>query len=59
MNVGEAFITKTENPIHPFLLYCPTMRIPYDITGKGLQIILIKGTDNVYKAMKAALTCVH
>ena len=61
MNVGEAFITPTYNASHPFLLYCPTMRVPYNISGKIVTTSLInyKGTDNAYKAMKTALTCLH
>ena len=49
MNIGESFIIDTGYKQHPFLLYCPTMRVPYDISG----------TDNVYKAMKSALTSIH
>lgn len=52
--VGTAFVTPLhENPAHthsvgPFLVHAPTMRVPADI----------RGTANVYMAMKAILLAV-
>lgn len=43
--VGTSEILRTGNDEHPWLAHTPTMRIPSDI----------RGTDNVYLAMKAML----
>lgn len=44
LNVGDAILTGT-SPDGPMLCYAPTMRVPMQITR----------TDNVYRAMRAAL----
>ena len=43
--VGTSFIIETNDIKHPYLAHTPTMEIPMDI----------RGTNNVYKAMKAML----
>lgn len=43
--VGTSEIIRTGNDAHPWLAHTPTMRVPSDI----------RGTDNVYLAMKAML----
>ena len=43
--VGTSFIIETGNEKYPYLAHTPTMEIPMDI----------RGTNNVYKAMKAML----
>jgi O-acetyl-ADP-ribose deacetylase (regulator of RNase III) len=47
--VGTAFLLETGSPRVPFLCHAPTMRVPGDITG----------TDNVYRATRAALLSVY
>ncbi|APR86335.1 phage tail assembly-like protein [Minicystis rosea] len=47
--VGTAFLLSTGHMHVPFLCHAPTMRIPGDITR----------TDNVYRATRAALLCIH
>lgn len=47
--VGSAFLLETGHADVPFLCHAPTMRLPGDITG----------TDNVYRATRAALLCVY
>lgn len=47
--VGTAFLLPTGSPRVPFLCHAPTMRLPGDITG----------SDNVYRATRAALLCVY
>lgn len=52
LNVGAALVVpfavyRSDGP--PWLVYAPTMRVPVDI----------RGTDNVYRAMWAALVAVH
>lgn len=46
--VGTCILVKTNDPNHPYVAHTPTMRVPYSI----------KGTDNVYLAMKAVLRIV-
>jgi len=46
--VGTSFVIETNHPDHPFLAHTPTMRTPQSI----------KGTTNVYYAMKAMLGAV-
>lgn len=47
--VGTAFVVATDDPLHPFLVHAPTMRVPLDI----------RGTDNAYLAMLAILRAVR
>lgn len=46
--IGTSFVIETNNTQHPFLAHTPTMRTPQNI----------KGTLNVYYAMKSMLNCV-
>lgn len=47
--IGTAFLLPTGSARLPFLCHAPTMRIPGDITG----------SDNVYRATRAALLCIY
>jgi O-acetyl-ADP-ribose deacetylase (regulator of RNase III) len=47
--VGSAFLLETGSADVPFLCHAPTMRLPGDITG----------TDNVYRATRAALLSIY
>ncbi len=47
--VGTAFLLETGNTRVPFLCHAPTMRVPASIAG----------TDNIYRAMRAALLSVY
>lgn len=47
--VGTAFVTGTGDPLHPYLVHAPTMRVPMTIAH----------TDNVYCAMRAMLLAAH
>lgn len=47
--VGTAFLLQTGDARVPFLCHAPTMRLPGDITG----------TDNVYRATRAALLSIY
>jgi O-acetyl-ADP-ribose deacetylase (regulator of RNase III) len=47
--VGTSMIVETGHPRHPYVAHTPTMRIPMPI----------RGTDNVYLAMKAWLNAVR
>jgi len=48
MPIGEAECVFTNDKRIPYLIYAPTMRLPQNI----------RGTDNVYNAMKGILKCV-
>lgn len=43
--IGTSFIIETDDERIPYLAHSPTMRVP----------TIIRGTDNVYRAMKATL----
>ena len=47
--VGTAFLLPTHDARVPMLCHAPTMRVPGDISG----------TDNVYRATRAALLAIH
>jgi O-acetyl-ADP-ribose deacetylase (regulator of RNase III) len=47
--VGQAVVVETEDPDMPYIVAAPTMVFPSDI----------RGTRNVYLAMRAALSAVH
>jgi len=47
--VGTAFVLETGHAEVPLLVHAPTMRVPASI----------EGTDNVYRATRAALLAVH
>jgi O-acetyl-ADP-ribose deacetylase (regulator of RNase III) len=47
--IGSAFLLETGNDRVPFLCHAPTMRVPGDIAG----------TDNIYRATRAALLSVY
>lgn len=47
--VGSALLVETASNEHPWLVHCPTMRVPMDI----------RGTDNVYSAFRAGLTLIR
>lgn len=47
LNVGDAIVVRA--PDGPLVAYAPTMRVPGDI----------RGTDNVYRAMRAWLVALH
>lgn len=47
--VGTSFITLTADPDHPYIAHTPTMRVPESI----------RGTDNVYNALRAALLAIE
>lgn len=48
LNVGDAVVVPAPDG-SPLIAYAPTMRVPEDI----------RGTDNVYRAMRAWLVAVH
>jgi O-acetyl-ADP-ribose deacetylase (regulator of RNase III) len=47
--VGTAFLLSTGSSRVPFVCHAPTMRLPGDISG----------SDNVYRATRAALLCIY
>lgn len=47
--VGSAFLLRTGNAGVPFLCHAPTMRVPGEISR----------TDNIYRAMRAALLAIY
>jgi O-acetyl-ADP-ribose deacetylase (regulator of RNase III) len=46
--VGTSFLVSTANPDHPYMAHTPTMRAP----------TIIRGTENVYNAFRAALVAI-
>lgn len=49
LDVGDALFVETEDTRIPYLIYAPTMVRPQSILG----------TDNTYRAMKAAMGCIN